>query len=172
MWKVLAPLIVLIVVLLVQLQVAESFVASSTGSTTSTDASGNPIDASGNVITKTTTQAPTGSTIALTLSDLLALFKAASTPAPSAPSASSAPVAPVTEKPKTTAEIYSEIQPKLMSDITGVMNTYMSGSPYTPSAPIPSMAPCSDAAAQGIEYQNAMHEYIKKDEIPCYGCTL
>lgn len=162
MWKVLAPLIVLVIVLLIQLQVSESFVTESTITMTTKDASGNTLDSSGNIITSTTT--PATSTISLTLADLLALFKAATPPPPPPP-----PQAPA---PPSSKDLYNEIQPKLMSDIQGVMSTYLSGSPYTPAAPLPSAAPCSDSAAQGMEYQNALNDYIKKDEIPCYGCTL
>jgi hypothetical protein len=59
-----------------------------------------------------------------------------------------------------------------MSDITGIVNTQLAGSPYTAAAPLPCDEPVSDSAAQGMELQNAMKGYIKKDEIPCYGCTL
>lgn len=169
MWKVLAPLIVLVIVLLIQLQVSESFVTSSTITLTTKDASGNTIDSSGNVVTTTSTSAPTASTISLTLADLLALFKAA-TPPPPVPSPPPAPI--LVPTPPSSNDIYNQIQPKLMNDVQGIMSTYMSGSPYTPAAPIPSTAPCSDAAAQGCEYQDALKDYIKKDEIPCYGCTL
>ena len=56
--------------------------------------------------------------------------------------------------------------------VDGTSSSSVQGSPYTPSAPIPNAEPCSDSAAQGVEFQNALQGYIKKDEIPCYGCTL
>jgi len=174
MWKVLIPIILLVVALLFQLQVRETFV------TTTTDASGNPTDASGNV-----TQAPT-STITLTLADLLSLFKAsAGTGAGTTTGGTTTGGTTSTMFYTTTTTTPSSSGSSLSSSasqgtqstgsnsmVDGVSSSNLAGSPYTPSSPIPSEAPCSDAAAQGLEFQNALQDYIKKDEIPCYGCTL
>jgi len=176
MWKVLIPIILLVIVLLFQLQVRETFVTTAIG----TDASGNPTDASGNPITKTAS-----STITLTLSDLLSLFKAtAGTTTPAATTTGGGTTSTMFySTTSTTADPLSTSSSSSLgksgnasagSTVDGVSSSNLSGSPYVPSQPIPipSEAPCSDAAAQGVEFQNALQDYIKKDEIPCYGCTL
>ena len=172
MWKVLIPIILLVVALLFQLQVRESFTA------TTFDASGNPMDASGNV-----TQAA-GSTITLTLADLLSLFKAsAGTGATTSGTSTGGTTSTMfytttTTTPSSSGSSQSSSASQgtqstgSNSMVDGVSSSNLAGSPYTPSSPIPSEAPCSDAAAQGLEFQNALQDYIKKDEIPCYGCTL
>lgn len=173
MWKVLVPLVILIVVLLAQLQMAESFTGTGTTSGgTITDASGNVTDASGNTITTTASK----TTITLTLADLLALFRNA-TPAPQAapvsqPAAAAAAPVTTTEETTTPADFYKELRPQLLRDIAGITSTQLAGSPYEPSAPLSCGSPMSDSAAQGIELQNVRKDYIKRDEIPCYGCSL
>lgn len=162
MWKVLAPLIVLIVVLIIQMQLAESFVGSSTdASGNKTDASGNKIDSSGNAV-------PT--TITLSLADLLTLFKASTPKKTEEPTTTTIINSESTQNP---SDFYSEIRPELIKDIKGIVSTQLAGSPYlTDGADSCSDAPCSDSAAQGLELQNAMKNYVKKDEIPCWGCSL
>ena len=182
MWKVLGPLILLVVVLLFQLQLQESFVTSTTS-----DASGNITDASGTVLK--TSSASTA--ISLTLADLLSLFKA-STPSvtTSQPSSTSGGTTTTMYYSSTTTnptnmssntntmnDSSSSTKASSLSSVDGITNTMLQGSPYTPAQPIPNeaaatVAPCSDSAAQGVEFQNALQDYIKKDEIPCYGCTL
>ncbi len=169
MWKVLIPIILLVVALLFQLQVRESF------TTTTTDASGNPTDASGNV-TK-----PASSTITLSLADLLSLFKASAGAGTGTTTSGTTTggttstmfyTTTTTTPPTTASSATAGSAAGAGSTVDGVSSSNLSGSPYEPSLPIPSEAPCSDAAAQGVEFQNALQDYIKKDEIPCYGCTL
>lgn len=173
MWKILGPLVLLVVVLLFQLQLQESFV------TTVSDASGNITDASGSPVTK-----PGASTISLTLADLLSLFKAtAGTPSAQATGTTGGTTSTVfysstttTPGPVSSDNLSSSASSSTSSStsaVDGVANAMLTGSPYTPAQPLPSdSAPCSDSAAQGVEFQNALQDYIKKDEIPCYGCTL
>ena len=172
MWKVLAPLIILVIILMIQLQVSESFTTGSGSSRTSTDASGNTTDASGNQIT--TPSAKT--TISLSLADLLTLFKVtAPAPAPvPVPAPAPTPTTSTTmiQDETTPSEFYNKIRPQLLNDIIGITNTNMSGSPYEPAGPLPCDAPISDSAAQGAELQNVLKDYVKRDEVPCYGCTL
>ncbi len=172
MWKVLIPIILLVITLLFQLQVRESFVTTATG----TDASGNPTDASGNPVTT-----PAGTTITLTLADLLSLFKASagsttSTSTTGGTTSTMVYTSTSTTPSSATSQIPSSSSTSSSSGsgstVDGVSSSNLGGSPYVPSQPIPSEAPCSDAAAQGVEFQSALQDYIRKDEIPCYGCTL
>lgn len=185
MWKVLAPIILLVIVLLLQLQLQEAFVTNSTS-----DASGNITDASGTPLSQSTKP-----TISLTLAELLSLFKAtASTPTPMATektggstttlvytSTTTNPAEPTASTPSSfpSASMVSSSSTESSngapnaSNVGGIMNTMLQGSPYSPAKPLPNdSAPCSDSAAQGVEFQNALQDYIRKDEIPCYGCTL
>ena len=180
MWKVLGPLILLVIVLLFQLQLQESFVTSSTS-----DASGNITDASGTVLTSS----GAATTISLTLADLLSLFKASSsssatTQANASNGGSTTTMyysSTTTNPPASSSSSSSSLSSGTVSGassgstVDGITNTNLLGSPYTPAQPLPNEganAPCSDSAAQGVEFQNALQDYIKKDEIPCYGCTL
>ena len=168
MWKILGPLILLVIALLFQLQVRESFTTSAATKDASgniIDSSGNTLDSSGNIVASSGKTLPTTS-ISLTLSDLLKLFKAAT------PVATTAPSVPSSSMNLTPSEFYNELRPQLIQDIKGITTTQMIGSPYQPSAPLPCDSPISDSAAQGAELQNVMKDYIKRDEIPCYGCTL
>lgn len=160
MWKILAPLIVLVVVILFQIGHTENFATSSS----STDASGNSTDASGNV------SSSSSSTITLSLSDLLSLFKYST---PTTSTTTTTEEKPTTITSQTPQDFYTGIRSDLLSDVKGVVRSELVGSPYSPATGSScSDAPCSDSAAQGLEYQNAMQDFIKKDEIPCYGCTL
>jgi hypothetical protein len=170
MWAVLGPLLVFVVVLLFQLgKQKENFA-------TTTDASGNVLDASGVPVSATS------STIQLTLSDLLKLFTAA-TPTPPkapAPSVSTSAIKDAIQdaiKPtiETPVQLYQKIRPSVLQDI----KTQLQGAPFEPAAPI--QASCdtsSDSMAQGVELLNAQADfannadYIRKDSIPCYGCSL
>ena len=175
MWKILGPIILLVIVLLFQLQVQESFVTS-----TKIDASGNITDASGTVLKSS----EASSTISLTLADLLSLFKTAnainarssSTSTATAPTATAStsilPSSTSSSTDLTPAEFYNQLRPDLIKDITGIANNKITGSTYQPSAPLPCDNPISDSAAQGVELQNVLKDYVKRDEIPCYGCTL
>jgi hypothetical protein len=165
MWKILGPLIVLVLVLLFQIGRTENF--ATTSGSSSTDASGNSTDASGN-----TTSSSTSTTITLSLSDLLSLFKYSTPTTTSASTTSSETETPTKIESQTPQDFYTGIRSDLLSDVKGVVRSELVGSPYSPAAPLSCGAPCSDSAAQGVEYQNALQDYVKKDEIPCYGCSL
>jgi len=162
MWTVLGPLLLFVVVILFQLgKTKETFA-------TSTDASGNVVDASGS---------PVGSSslIQLTLSDLLKLFKAATPAPPPTPPQPKITIKDaiqevVVQKPTTS----KQIRPSILQEI----KSQLVGAPFEPAAPIP--RPCtmeSDSVAQGMELVNAKvdlvnnADYIRKDSIPCYGCS-
>lgn len=172
MWKVLAPLITLVVVLLIQMQVAESF------ANATTDSSGNKVDASGNKVDSSGNQV--SSTINLTLADLLTLFKlsqasqtsssSSSTSSDSSTSSSSSSSTPT--EVINASDFYSEIRPELVKDIKGIVGAQLAGSPYSAPDSLSCGSPCSDSAAQGSEYQTAMKDMIRKDEVPCWGCSL
>jgi hypothetical protein len=103
---------------------------------------------------------------------LLTLFKSSRpSPTPTPPTPPSPTPIRSTSQP-TASDVYNEMRPQLLNDITGIVNSQMAGSPYTSSGPLPCDAPISDSAAQGAELQNVLKDYVKRDEIPCYGCTL
>jgi hypothetical protein len=166
MWTVLGPLLLFVVVLLFQLgKTKEHF--------QTTDASGNTTDASGSTVT-------TGSTpgmIQLSFSDLLKLFSSTTTP-PAQPKTSitEAIKEVVATNPETPAQLYEKLRPSVLQDI----KSQLQGAPFEPAAPISSSS-CdmsSDAIAQGAELMDAKMslennaDYIRKDSIPCYGCSL
>jgi hypothetical protein len=165
MWTVLGPLLLFVVVLLFQLgKNKETFAV--------TDASGNVVDASGSPVPSTS------NTIQLTLSDLLKLFKSA-TPSPPPPppkvSVREAIKEVVTKEPNSSAQLYEKIRPSVIQDI----KAQLQGAPFEPAAPIPTSCDMSsDSVAQGVELMNAKaslennSDYIRKDSIPCYGCSL
>lgn len=165
MWTVLGPILVFVVVLLFQLgKKKENFA-------TTTDASGNVVDASGSPVSST------ASTIQLTLSDLLKLFKSATPPPPPTQSNLSVreAIKEVVQKPtESSTQLYEKIRPSVIQDI----KTQLQGAPFEPAAPIPmSCDMSSDSVAQGVELINAKAslennaDYIRKDSIPCYGCS-
>lgn len=143
--------------------------------TNKVDPSGNVIDGSGNVVGNissvgaSTANVSKSGLITLSLTDLLSLFTKASAGSKQVTAQNKAPTA---------QELYTQIKPHLISDVQTAVRTSMAGAPYTPSVPIPSSGSCSDSMAQGMELQNAQaelidsNEYIRKDSIPCYGCTL
>lgn len=172
MWTVLAPLLIFVVVLLFQLgKQKENF---------ATDASGNIIDASGSSVTTSGSKvaASSSSPIQLTFSDLLKLFSATKPQVQATqPTIKQAIQEVVAKAPDTSAGIYEKIRPSVLQDI----KSQLQGAPFEPAAPIASMGGCdaaSDAMAQGSELMNAKAglennaEYIRKDSIPCYGCSL
>lgn len=177
MWILLSSLVILIVVLLYQIGTRENFV-------TSTDASGNAVsDASGSTVS-----API-STIQLTFADLLTLFKTAPTPMPTPSPAtnqnpniitSAMPEMTTTAPIETADEFYAKIRPSLIQDIKNTISTQLEGAPFSAAAPVQGSCGggCSDAMAQGVELANAKQslennsDYIRKDSIPCYNCSL
>lgn len=164
MWTFLAPLVILVLVLLYQMGTKENFAV---------DASGNILDASGN---------PTSSSsnmIQLSLTDLLTLFKS-TTPAPSTSKTSvKDAIAEVVKPtvPETSAQLYEKIRPSVLKDIKANCGD-LEGAPYSPPEPTSSCTDLTDATAQGSEMMNAKlslennADYIRKDSIPCYGCSL
>ena len=166
MWNILIPIVLLVIAVLFGLRRRERFVDART-TAVSTDASGNPVDASGNIVRTTPTNT---STISLTLADLLTLFKA-SVPSSTTTETSTPSTSTATQDTTTPAEFYNQLRPQLLDDLTSITRANITGSPYEPSAPLPCDTPFSDSLAQGVELQNA-NDYIKKDQIPCYGCTL
>ncbi len=165
MWTVLGPLLLFVVVILFQLGKTKEHFA--------TDASGNTTDASGSTVSTST-----AGMIQLSFSDLLKLFSA------TAPAAQTTqPKTSITEaiqevvatNPETPAQLYEKLRPSVLQDI----KSQLQGAPFEPAAPIPSSCdPSSDAMAQGAELMDAKAnlennaEYIRKDSIPCYGCSL
>lgn len=123
--------------------------------TTTTDASGNTVvmDASGNPVTVSN-----NSLINLTLSDLMALVSSAKTPAIDAKAA------------------YTQIQPTLLTDMTTAVRTGLQGSSLTSTADASATTSATPSTDQGCELQDAkrafLKDYIRKDSVPCYGCSL
>ena len=171
MWTVLAPLLIFVVVLLFQLgKQRENF---------QTDASGNVLDASGNIIDASGAPVPSTSTnIQLTFSDLLKLFKAStSTIETKKPTLKEAIQEVVAKRPDTPTQLYEKLRPSVLLDI----KSQLQGAPFEPAVPILSSTGCdmsSDSIAQGVEMMDAKSslennsDYIRKDSIPCYGCSL
>jgi hypothetical protein len=171
MWTVLAPLLIFVVVLLFQLgKQKENFQTDASGNTL--DASGNVVDASGSPVSSPATN------IQLTFSDLLKLFKA-STPTIQAktPTLKEAIQEVVAKTPETPSQLYEKLRPSVLLDI----KSQLQGAPFEPADPIPSSSGCgmsSDSIAQGVEMMDAKSslennaDYIRKDSIPCFGCSL
>lgn len=166
MWTVLGPILIFVVVLLFQLgKNKENFA-------TTMDASGNIVDASGSPVTSSST-----GNIQLTISDLLKLFRSATPTAPPQPKVSvrEAIKEVVTAAPESSAQLYQKIRPSVIQDI----KAQLQGAPFEPAAPIPASCDMSsESVAQGVELMNAKAgmennaDYIRKDSIPCYGCSL
>lgn len=164
MWTLLAPLVLLVLVLLYQIGTKENFAVDASGNTL--DASGDPTSSSSNMIQ-------------LSLTDLMTLFKS-TTPAPSTSKTSiKDAIAEVVKPtvPETSAQLYEKIRPSVLKDIKASCND-LDGAPYTPPEPSSSCADFTNATAQGSELMNAKQslennaDYIRKDSIPCYGCSL
>lgn len=165
------------------------------------DASGNMVDASGNVLGIRSSTGATipgavkNGLITLSLTDLLALFRRSSV-SPATATATGAATGAGTGATGTgtgtgatgagtatttnnVIDMYNQIKPSLISDISNAVRSgIISGSPYTPARPMSGGGICSDSSAQGAELQHAQstmidsNEYIRKDSIPCYGCSL
>lgn len=172
MYKIVVALVVLLLVLIYQSRTREAF----------------QTDASGNVAS---------SNITLTLADLLALFSLAkstptsttTTPTTTGLNPMMTTMNPMMTTPMTTSTIdanqfYNTIRPSLLSDVSNIVGNKISGAPFVPAAPISSQSTggassCnSDSMAQGAEYVDAKanlednSDYIRKDSIPCYNCSL
>lgn len=162
MYLVVVALVVLFLVLLYQSRTRETFV---------TDASGNEIS----------------SNITLSLADLMTLFslaKVSSTPATTTPTTttSTETTTPTTSStPSIDAkDFYNQMRPSLLSDVSDIVSTKLAGAPFVPPTPVKSEgSSCdSDSMAQGVEFVDAKvslednSDYIRKDSIPCYNCSL
>jgi hypothetical protein len=213
MWKLLVPLLILLVVALIGVNTYENYVSysgnlyDSSGNIVGNigenkvDPSGNIVDASGQVIgnlsqtgANTAGVAQSG-LITLSLTDLLTLFGKSSAAkvtgttgttgatgaGTGATGAGATGTGAVTSSTTTNnvIDMYNQIKPSLISDVSdAVRRGIISGAPYTPAGPVSGGGVCSDSSAQGAELQSAQatmidsNEYIRKDSIPCYGCSL
>jgi YD repeat-containing protein len=182
-------LVFLIVIVLYQIySTTESFSASRDASgnpiVTTRDASGNPIvttrDASGNPIVAT--RDASGNEIRLSLSDLFGLlgpFKTTtqeSKPAPILPEAARPPVT------TSTSGSLKEIEDRIAKTVSKQIKDDLMAQRATDDL-FDKYAPCelTDAEAQGQEYEKIhprpstqpdMSEYIRKDSIPCWNCSV
>lgn len=168
-------LVFLIVIVLYQVYASEE-------SFTSRDASGNPVvttkDASGNPVV--TTKDASGNEIRLSLSDLFGLlgpFKTTtpeSKPAPTVPEKETPPVTSSTSVSLKEIEdrIAKSVSKQIKDDLLSQRSTDVVYDKY---------APCdlTDSEAQGQEFdkvkpspQPDMSEYIRKDSIPCWNCSI
>jgi hypothetical protein len=224
MWKLLVPLLILLVVALIGVNTYENYVSysgnlyDSSGNIVGNigenrvDPSGNILDSSGNVLGNLSqTGANTAGTaksglITLSLTDLIALIgkssmssgttttvksttgsTGATTGATTGSTGSTGATgttgtttgsAGVTTTTNNVIDMYNQIKPSLISDISNAVRTGITGAPYTPAAPMRGGGVCSDSSAQGAELQSAQstmidsNDYIRKDSIPCYGCSL
>lgn len=223
MWKLLVPLLILLVVALIGVNTYENYVSysgnlyDSSGNIVGNigenrvDPSGNILDSSGNVLGNLSqTGANTAGTaksglITLSLTDLIALIGKSSMSSATTTTKGTTGVGTTTGVGATTGttvatagatvakgttgtgvttttnnviDMYNQIKPSLISDISNAVRTGITGAPYTPAAPMIGGGVCSDSSAQGAELQSAQstmidsNDYIRKDSIPCYGCSL
>jgi hypothetical protein len=150
-----------------------------TGGITIRDASGNVVDASGNVMDASgNTVSTRGSgTINLSLADLITLFGSTATGTPTPPA-----VTPPSNNPaaSTTAgqDFYNQFRPMLLDDINKAIEAKTPAVPPVNVATMEDDASCSPALQQGTDFSTAQNniqynqEYIRKDSIPCYACSL
>jgi hypothetical protein len=145
------------------------------------DASGNVVDASGNAVDASgNTVSTRGSgTINLSLADLITLFGSTATGTPTPPA-----VTPPSNNPaaSTTAgqDFYNQFRPMLLDDINNAIEAKAAVAPTMPVnlATMEDDASCSPALQQGTDFSSAQNniqynqEYIRKDSIPCYACSL
>jgi hypothetical protein len=150
-----------------------------TGGITIRDASGNVVDASGNTVDasgNTVTTRGSG-TINLSLADLIRLFGSTATGTPAPPA-----VTPPSNNPiaSTTAgqDFYNQFRPMLLDDINKAIEAKTPLVPPVNEATMEDDASCSPALQQGTDFSTAQNniqynqEYIRKDSIPCYACSL
>ena len=141
---------------------------------TTRDASGNAVDASGNAVTTR------GSgTINLSLADLITLFGSTATGTSAPPAATPPSNNPA---PSTTAgqDFYNQFRPMLLDDINKAIEAKATVTPAIMPVPITveDDASCSPSLQQGTDFSTAQNniqynqEYIRKDSIPCYACSL
>jgi hypothetical protein len=203
MWKLLVPLLILLVVAFIGVNTYENYVSYSGNLYDSSgniignigenkvDSSGNILDSSGNVLGNlsqtgaNTAGASQSGLITLSLTDLLTLFgkssaaKATTTGTGTGVTGAGAGVTTTSSTTTNNAiDMYNQIKPSLISDVSNAVRSGISGAPYTPAGPVNGGGVCSDSSAQGAELQSAQatmidsNDYIRKDSIPCYGCSL
>ncbi len=181
-------LVFLIVIILYQVySQTESFTASSYADlyrqrypSMTSDASGNAVtskDASGNPIVRTVSDS-SGNDIKMSISDLFGLLGPFSIE--KAKQESIKTPAPAETKP--TAESAKEIEDRIVKAVSKQVKDDLLAQRATDDIH-DKYAPCdlSDAEAQGQEYANTtampspqpdMSEYIRKDSIPCWNCSV
>jgi hypothetical protein len=142
------------------------------------DASGNVVDASGNVVDASGNAVSTrgSGTINLSLADLITLFGSTATGTPAPPA-----VTPPSNNPlaSTTAgqDFYNQFRPMLLNDINKAIEAKATAAPPVP-VTVEEDASCSPSLQQGTDFSTAQNniqynqEYIRKDSIPCYACSL
>jgi hypothetical protein len=146
-----------------------------TNAGTRRDASGNAVDASGNAVTTRGT-----GTINLSLADLITLFGSTATGTSAPPPAATPPSN--NPAPSTTAgqDFYNQFRPMLLDDINKAIEAKATVAPAIMPVPITveDDASCSPSLQQGTDFSSAQNniqynqEYIRKDSIPCYACSL
>ena len=144
-----------------------------TTTTTTQDASGNSVDASGNAVPK-----GGSGVINLSLADLIALFGSTATGTSAPPTAATPSNNPATS---TTAgqDFYNQFRPMLLDDINKAIEAKATTAPASAAtATTEADTSCSPSLQQGTDFSTAQNniqynqEYIRKDSIPCYACSL
>ncbi len=164
-----------------------------TTSTPSSSTSSSSSSSSSSSTGSTDTTSTDSSKITLTLADLMALYgfstasksstsTTTSTDTGVSGSSDTTPTATATStgiSAQTAKDFYNEIKPSLLEDIRSTISKQFAGSPYASLGPMSSGYDDSSAAcAQGNELNTAVrnvvdsNDYIRKDSIPCYGCSL
>jgi len=145
-----------------------------TNTTTTRDASGNAVDASGNTV-----NSPRSGVINLSLADLITLFGSTAT-GTSAPPAAKPPSNNPTASTTAGQDFYNQFRPMLLDDINKAIEAKATVIPSTSATSSTTEADtsCSPSLQQGTDFSTAQNniqynqEYIRKDSIPCYACSL
>ena len=170
-------LVFLIIIVLYQ-------VYSSAESFTAADASGNPVvssDASGNSVTKDSS----GNEIKLSLSDLYGLLGPFKTKKQTQKESQPAPTVPESETPSATEPTegsLKEVEDRIAKAVSKQIKDDLMAQRATDDV-YDKYAPCdlTDSGAQGQEFEKIkprpsnqpdMSEYIRKDSIPCWNCSV
>ena len=153
------------------------FTASATAA--AVDASGNTVDASGNEVDASgNTVDASGNLITLSLSDLFYALRFGNT------TTETTTTTPIVLPASTTNSSFSEEEKnRLSKDIAkSVKDQILSDRSLQPVVPASTdscandSACVSDSCSQGADYMSGApfnaNDYIRKDSIPCYGCTL
>lgn len=148
---------------------------STTNTTSTTDASGNTTDASGNTVS-TSGQGM----INLSLSDLIKLFGSTATGTSAPPSAPATPSNNPAASTTAGQDFYNQFRPMLLDDINKAIQAQAATTPTTTTTTTQSTdsTSCSPSLQQGTDFSTAQNniqynqEYIRKDSIPCYACSL